>query len=114
MFPLLSLFSTMAPVFSSMTRLSTIVSATLLFSSSLVSATSEFAKTLNNTYDYVIVGGGVSGLVVANRLSANTGSMLADRTLETRLTIVQTLSLFSSMVPSTTRPPLCGPTMVPA
>jgi hypothetical protein len=32
------------------------------------------ASVKEQTYDYVIVGGGLTGLVVANRLSENTGS----------------------------------------
>lgn len=37
--------------------------------SAKVSSRSDEAKLLNSTYDYVIVGGGTSGLTVANRLS---------------------------------------------
>lgn len=33
-------------------------------------------KRASNTYDYVIVGGGVTGLVVANRLTENKKSKL--------------------------------------
>lgn len=39
----------------------------------LAFATSACA--VNDTYDYIIVGGGLTGLVVANRLSQNSQSM---------------------------------------
>lgn len=32
-------------------------------------------KSLNSHYDYIVVGGGVSGLVVANRLTEDANSM---------------------------------------
>ena len=43
-------------------------------------------STLNESYDYVIIGGGTSGLTVADRLTENPKSMLvlcADSTYET-------------------------------
>lgn len=38
-------------------------------------ASFETASRASNTYDYVIVGGGVTGLIVANRLTENKKSM---------------------------------------
>lgn len=37
----------------------------------------EFASAKNQTYDYIIVGGGLTGLVVANRLTEQEGSTLS-------------------------------------
>ena len=65
----------MAPVFSFLTRLSAFISSAILLSTDGVSGTTTREKTLTGTYDYIVVGGGVSGLVVANRLSAKSQSM---------------------------------------
>lgn len=64
----------MAPI---MTRLTAVICSVLLLSTDTVFGTTTREKTLTGTYDYIIVGGGVSGLVVANRLSEKSQSMSA-------------------------------------
>lgn len=64
----------MAPI---MTRLTAVISSVLLLYTDTVLGTTTREKTLTGTYDYIIVGGGVSGLVVANRLSEKSQSMSA-------------------------------------
>lgn len=64
----------MAPILSSMTRFAAVVSTALLLSADVVLGTATREQTLTGTYDYIIVGGGVSGLVVANRLSEKSQS----------------------------------------
>lgn len=74
---------------------------------------------LNQTYDYIIVGGGTSGLTVANRLTANgkrtytvpqllkTVTIIFHDTLTNRLTQVPSLS--SNTANSTTTHPFSFP-----
>ena len=67
----------MAPILSSMTRLTAVISSVLLLSTDVVIGLTTREKTLTGTYDYIIVGGGVSGLAVANRLSEKSQSTSA-------------------------------------
>jgi hypothetical protein len=73
--PTHSFETSMAPSLSSMTRLTAVISSVLLLSTDKVFGTTTREKALSGTYDYIIVGGGVSGLVVANRLSEKSQSM---------------------------------------
>jgi hypothetical protein len=73
--PTHSFETSMAPSLSLMTRLTAVISSVVLLSTDKVFGTTTREKALSGTFDYIIVGGGVSGLVVANRLSEKSESM---------------------------------------
>lgn len=82
----------MAPILSAMTRLSAVISSVILLSADTVLGTTTREKTLTGTYDYIIVGGGVSGLVVANRLSEKSQSTGSTYQREALLTMTRICS----------------------
>lgn len=85
------------PVFS---RLAVAVQLVAVFLSPVLGAAA------NKPYDYVIVGGGVSGLIVANRITEDKSSMHFLRMKETMTNMRQKLFLSSRLVTmSTPLPP---------
>jgi hypothetical protein len=82
----------MVPVLSSVASLLTLATSTLFVPVDSLTGANTREQTLSGTYDYIIVGGGVSGLVVANRLSENAQSMSSPSSKVTQLIMVRNCS----------------------
>jgi hypothetical protein len=54
----------------------------LAFAGSCAAIEKRDLKSLQSHYDYIVVGGGVSGLVVANRLTEDANSAFGNQNLE--------------------------------
>lgn len=69
-----SLIMTRSSGFLSALQILSLLSSSLALPSRSQIRDAEFASAKDQTYDYIIVGGGLTGLVVANRLTEQKGS----------------------------------------